>query len=452
MKPLDPIQLIKKLSIPGIILFISIFINSCENPMDNGSFKALADAGADQVTYVGSYAILDASKSMIDEKTIDNIMWIQDLNNPDEIFAFNTALKDTTYAGFVKEGDYKFTLQITCKNGDIHTDDLMITVKPGQISDIEDINLEARIRQILKYRTGSLTADKLELIDSLSNYDFPLKNKIKEISGIEYCTNVKHLALGNENISDISLLSGLIKLEYLDLNQNYAIEDISSLHNLTHLKKLVLDSNPIKDITSLENLTELEKLYLMFVPVTYFNSLRNLANLKLLYISGVGEDVTFDSIDPIGQLTNLKRLILCGGNITDITPLENLTELIELNVGYNKFISNISAVSNMTKLIRLYIENNRINDITGIKNLQNLDWLAASDNQIKDISELQYLPKVHLLGLSENQIEDLLPLVNNPYLGEGVELYISGNPLSEKSINEYIPILRERGVRVYRFY
>ena len=147
----------------------------------------------------------------------------------------------------------------------------------------------------------------------------------------------------------------------------------------------------------------------------------------------------------------MEKLILSGGNITDITPLENLTKLILLNVGYNNFISNISAVSNMRKLIRLYIENNRINDITGINNLQNLEWLDASSNQIQDITELQYLPNIHLLGLSENKIEDLLPLVNNSSLGAGVELYISANPLSEKSINEYIPTLIQRGVTVYRF-
>jgi hypothetical protein len=59
------------------------------------------------------------------------------------------------------------------------------------------------------------------------------------------------------------------------------------------------------------------------------------------------------------------------------------------------------------------------------------------------------LPNIHLIGLSGNKIEDILPLVNNPYLGQGVYLYLGGNPLNEKSLNEYIPILIERGVTVY---
>jgi Leucine-rich repeat (LRR) protein len=103
----------------------------------------------------------------------------------------------------------------------------------------------------------------------------------------------------------------------------------------------------------------------------------------------------------------------------------------------------------MKKLIRLYIRLNKINDISGIKNLESLDYLDAADNEIKDISELQYLPNIHLIGLSRNQIEDILPLVNNANLGKGVYLYLDGNPLNEKSVNEYIPALQARGVSVF---
>jgi len=102
----------------------------------------------------------------------------------------------------------------------------------------------------------------------------------------------------------------------------------------------------------------------------------------------------------------------------------------------------------MKKLIRLEIDLNNINDISGIKDLVNLDYLSANNNQIKDISELQYLPNIHLIGLIGNNIEDILPLVNNTNLGNGVSLFLSNNPLNQKSINEYIPALVARGVSV----
>jgi len=39
--------------------------------------------------------------------------------------------------------------------------------------------------------------------------------------------------------------------------------------------------------------------------------------------------------------------------------------------------------------------------------------------------------------------------VDNGGLGAGDKIWLSGNPLSEQSINDYIPELEARGVTVY---
>ena len=46
---------------------------------------------------------------------------------------------------------------------------------------------------------------------------------------------------------------------------------------------------------------------------------------------------------------------------------------------------------------------------------------------------------------------DISPLVNNIDFGtiSGSYVSLSGNPLSEQSINEYIPILQQRGIIVF---
>jgi hypothetical protein len=54
-----------------------------------------------------------------------------------------------------------------------------------------------------------------------------------------------------------------------------------------------------------------------------------------------------------------------------------------------------------------------------------------------------------LLSLYNNHISDISPLVDNTGLGEGDWVDLRGNPLSEQSINEYIPALEARGVQVY---
>ena len=69
-------------------------------------------------------------------------------------------------------------------------------------------------------------------------------------------------------------------------------------------------------------------------------------------------------------------------------------------------------------------------------------------NNVSDISALQYLPSLNYVRLWDNQIIDIKSLVDNPALGDGDIVGLDDNPLSEESINEYIPILKARGVIV----
>jgi len=434
-----------------LLIFPLLFIFSCEHSVDNNDKKIGANAGEDQATYVGSYVVLDISKSVLPENEKTHLIeWTQDASNPLEVNLFaQSSLSDKWIVSYERDGQYKYTLNIECESGNVFTDEVIITVSPRQPSAIDDIYLEARIRYKLGFKEGELTADKLLMLDTLPRPDFFIKNyKTTSIQGLENCANLIYLPLLNMSITDLTPLTNLIKLEYLDLNQNYTIEDITALANLVNLEKLILYSNPVKDISVLGNLKNLKELWLWFTPITNLSSLSSLSNLEILYLSGVGEGITFESIEPLRNLLNLKQLELSGGNITDITPLENLTELILLDVNYNNLTA-ISPVSKMKKLIRLHIRLNKINDISGIKNLENLDYLDAADNEIKDISELEYLPNIHLIGLSGNNIEDISPLVNNANIGTGVHLYLTGNPLNEQSVNEYIPALQARGVTVF---
>ena len=61
---------------------------------------------------------------------------------------------------------------------------------------------------------------------------------------------------------------------------------------------------------------------------------------------------------------------------------------------------------------------------------------------------LTNLTNLRSLDLNNNQVSDISPLVNNPGLSQGDEVYLSNNPLSSTSRNTYIPQLRARGVSV----
>ena len=134
--------------------------------------------------------------------------------------------------------------------------------------------------------------------------------------------------------------------------------------------------------------------------------------------------------------------------ISDISPLANLTNLTALLLEHNQ-ISDISPLADLTSLTELYLAYNQISDISPLADLTSLTRLYLRDNQISDISPLANLTSLTELGLDENQIRDIRPLVENPGLGAGDRVSLRNNPLSDTSLNTYIPQLQARGVIVY---
>lgn len=92
---------------------------------------------------------------------------------------------------------------------------------------------------------------------------------ITDISALSGLTNLTYLNLGLNNISDISALSGLTNLTDLYLGSNN-IGDISALSGLTNLVSLGLTGNNISDVSALGELTNLTglTLYNMYDSLT----------------------------------------------------------------------------------------------------------------------------------------------------------------------------------------
>ena len=109
-----------------------------------------------------------------------------------------------------------------------------------------DPNLEVAIREALNKPSGPIYASELAELTYL-----PADSKgIEDLSGLQYCTNLTDLGLGDNQISDISPLANLTNLTDLDL-WDKQISDISTLANLTNLTRLDLERNQISDISPL---------------------------------------------------------------------------------------------------------------------------------------------------------------------------------------------------------
>ncbi len=197
------------------------------------------------------------------------------------------------------------------------------------------------------------------------------------------------------------------------------------------LTRLAAPNKNIRDLTGLEFATNLTALDLggAFVGGEWVNS-NEISNLS-----------------PLSNLTSLERLYLDNNSISDVTPLSNLIRLIRLYLDSNN-ISNVTPLSNLTSLERLVLGNNSISNVTPLSNLTSLEWLGLDNNSISNVTPLSNLTSLEWLLLNNNSISDLAPLVANTGLGSGDKVDVNNNPLSATSINIHIPALQSRGVEV----
>ncbi|EAE4747792.1 LPXTG cell wall anchor domain-containing protein, partial [Listeria monocytogenes] len=129
-------------------------------------------------------------------------------------------------------------------------------------------------------------------------------------------------------------------------------------------------------------------------------------------------------------LTNLRELYLNEDNISDISPLANLTKMYSLNLGANHNLSDLSPLSNMTGLNYLTVTESKVKDVTPIANLTDLYSLSLNYNQIEDISPLASLTSLHYFTAYVNQITDITPVANMTRLNS---LKIGNNKITDLS-------------------
>ena len=126
----------------------------------------------------------------------------------------------------------------------------------------EDIEIEKAIRERLKKPTGELTKADYEKVKEL----YLDGNQLTELpKGLEKLTQLKLLALNNNQLTSVKGLAKLTQLEQLLLGNNQ-LTDLTGLEKLTQLEELVLGGNQLTDLTGLEKLMQLEGLNLFNNP------------------------------------------------------------------------------------------------------------------------------------------------------------------------------------------
>jgi hypothetical protein len=104
-----------------------------------------------------------------------------------------------------------------------------------------DPNLKAAVEKTLHTRAPN-AADMLGLTEL-----YAAKQGIADLAGLEYARNLRIIRLEHNQISDISVLSGLTALEFVDLAHN-RIKSVPELSKLKELTWLILYNNEFDDI------------------------------------------------------------------------------------------------------------------------------------------------------------------------------------------------------------
>jgi len=347
-----------------------------------------------------------------------------------------------------------------------------------------DAGLDAAVRQAIGKPTGDIFDTDLVGIGFVNLV--AEGRGITDLRGLEYCTDLTSLNLGDNHISHISALAGLTNLQYLWLQRNQ-INDINALTGLTGLVALDLSVNQVSDISVLAGLIMLQDLNLNANQVDDLSALGGLPHLTFLIVAGNRiSDITvlggltslwslrvdanqISDIRPVAGLTNLREFGACSNRISDISAvaglitletlilddneihdigaLSGLTNLSTLLLDINQIVD-ISSLAPLTDLRCLYLWGNEISDISVLAGLPALSALILKDNLIADLSPLTGLADLSYLDLATNQITDIMPLVTCGGLGPDDPVLLNGNPLSQQALCGEIPELQARWVTV----
>jgi len=172
--------------------------------------------------------------------------------------------------------------------------------------------------------------ENLEVLEINGNY---VSNLPKSLAKLQ---RLKRLNLSGNKINDINIISKLINLKYLNLEENEISKIFENIGNLENLEYLNLRRNEIIDIP--HSIRKLKKLKILFLDYNHIGKIPEelylLTNLEELYLGNNYLDKIQDGIE---QLENLKVLSLGKNNLKEIPKgVEKLKNLKKLYLYNNK--------------------------------------------------------------------------------------------------------------------
>lgn len=226
------------------------------------------------------------------------------------------------------------------------------------------------------------------------------------LSAVCTISSLRELILSDCALSDISALSGATMLTKLDLSKN-SVRNLDALSGMVMLEELNLSNNAVVDLAALGDLYNLRTLDVSHNSLTQLYSISTC--LKLTHLEAASNLLT--DVSGLDRLPLLEYLSVEYNKLTDITPLTACTELVELSVSNNQ-ISDLSALSGMAKLDILDFSYNLVTQLPQWADGCTLRVIDGSYNALESIDNLAGLEHISYIYMDYNKIKDVNALAD----------------------------------------
>lgn len=282
-----------------------------------------------------------------------------------------------------------------------------------------DINFEAAVREAVGKQIGDIYPSDLQDLTSFSARVSGIMN-IREIS---YFTSLEELDLMGNRISDLTPVTSLKKLKKLNIAKNFSVMtgdsekglDISPLGALPLLETLDASDNLITDVSSLGSMKKLKWLNIRTNRLTDLDGLEGCTSLEYLDVSGSyridrnNNSAGITDISALSSLTSLKTLNMQNGLVDSLEPIAGLDRLEYVDATYNA-LKTFPDMKQMKSLTTLIARSNNIYSLDGLANNLTLKKVDVRDNFITSVWQVISMPSLETIYLDGNPIIDYSPL------------------------------------------
>ncbi|MEB9684042.1 leucine-rich repeat domain-containing protein [Bacillus anthracis] len=149
--------------------------------------------------------------------------------------------------------------------------------------------------------------------------------------------------LGRENLNAPITKEDLLQVKKLEIlkEKGKEIKDITGLEYMTNLEKLTLEGVGLKNIEFISNLKQLNNVNVSHNQIEDITPLSSLENLQWLNLA----DNHIKDVTVIGSMLNLFSLNLAGNEIRDVRPLIQLGQWFTIDVGRQNIILNDAKIN-----------------------------------------------------------------------------------------------------------